>query len=144
MPFAFCSRRVLDECKTIFDRASNVFWQKDLIINVYEHPRIWRSLDWLPDGLIAHIRKFKMVVSLREMPVSLTLRAKTDGQWHLDTIRQPKSDDDNLPSFEADLKERLKELQASNDTGKAFQRGRSHNAAFKAFTGDGLRLLLSV
>lgn len=144
MPFASCSRRVLDECKTTFSRASNAYWQKDFTINVYEHPRIWRSLDWLPNEFIAHIRKFKVVVSLREMPVSLTLRAKTDGQWHLDTTRQPHSDDDKLPSIEADLKERLKDLQALEEASKAFQRGKSHDAAFKAFTGEGLRLLLSM
>jgi hypothetical protein len=78
------------------------------------------------------------------MPVPLTLRAKTDDQWHLDTIGQPSNNDDNLPSIEADLKERLKELQASKDASKAFQRGKSHDAAFKAFTGEGLRLLLSM
>ena len=144
MRFAFCSRRVLDECKVTFDRASNSYWQKDFTINVYEHPRIWRSLDWLPNEFIAHIRNFKVVVSLREMPVSLTLRAKTDGQWHLDTTRQPHSDDDKLPSFERDLRERLKELQAPTGPSKAFQRGKSQDAAFKAFNGDGLRLLLSV
>lgn len=144
MPFASCSRRILDECKSTFDRASSVYWQKDFIVNVYEHPRIWRSLDWLPNDFIAHIRKFKLVVSLREMPVSLTLRAKTDGQWHLDTTRQPDSDADKLPSLEADLKERLKELQAPTGASKAFQRGNSQDAVFKAFTGDGLRLLLSV
>lgn len=121
-----------------------MYWQKDFTVNVYEHPRIWRSLDWLPDELIAYIRKFKLVVSLREMPVSLTLRAKTDGQWHLDTTRQPDSDEDKLPSFEKDLKERLKELQAPTGASKAFQRGKSQDAAFKAFTGEGLRLLLSV
>jgi len=121
-----------------------VYWQKDFIVNVYEHPRIWRSLDWLPNEFIAHISKFKLVVRLREMPVSLTLRVKTDGQWHLDTTRQPNSDDDKLPSLEADLKERLKELQAPTGASKAFQRGKSQDAAFKAFTGDGLRLLLSV
>ena len=121
-----------------------MYWQKDFIVNVYEHPRIWRSLDWLPDELIAHIRKFKLVVSLREMPVSLTLRAKTDGQWHLDTTRQPNLDDDKLPSLEAEFKERLKELQAPKEASKAFQRGKSHDAAFKAFTGEGLRLLLSM
>ena len=148
MSFASCSRRILNECKATFDRASSVYWQKDFTINVYEHPRIWRSLDWLPDEFIAHIRKFKLVVSLREMPVSLTLRAKTDGQWHLDTTRQPSSDDDKLPSLEADLKERLKErlkdLQALEEASKAIQRGKSHDAAFKAFTGEGLRLLLSM
>lgn len=121
-----------------------MYWQKDFIVNVYEHPRIWRSLDWLPDSFIAHVRKFKVVVSLRGMPVPLTLRAKTDDQWHLDTISQPSNDDDALPSIEADLKERLKELQASKDASKAFQRGKSHDAAFKAFTGEGLRLLLSM
>ena len=145
MPFASCSRRVRDECQATLDHASNVYWQKDFIVNVYEHPRIWRSLDWLPDDFIAHVRKFKVVVSLRGMPVPLTLRAKTDDQWHLDTISQPSNDDDGkLPSIEADLKERLKELQASKDASKAFQRGKSHDAAFKAFTGEGLRLLLSM
>jgi hypothetical protein len=144
MLFASCSRRVLDECKSTFDRASSVYWQKDFVVNVYEHPRIWRSLDWLPDDFIAHICKFKVVVSLREMPVSLTLRTKTDGQWHLGITRQSDSDDDKLPSFEKDLKERLKELQAPTGASKAFQRGKSQDAAFKAFTGDGLRLLLSV
>ena len=144
MSFASRSRRILDECKATFDSASNVYWQKDFTINVYEHPRIWRSLDWLPNDFIAHIRKFKLVVSLREMPVSLTLRAKTDGQWHLDTTRQPNADDDKLPSLEADLKERLKELQAPEGASKAFQGGKSHDATFKAFTGDGIRLLLSV
>lgn len=141
---ASCSRRILDECKSTFDRASSVYWQKDFVVSVYEHPRIWRSLDWLPDDFIAHIRKFKVVVSLREMPVSLTLRAKTDGQWHLDSARQPNSDEDKLPSLEADLKDRLKELQAPSDASKAFQPGKSHDAAFKAFTSDGLRLLLSM
>jgi hypothetical protein len=144
VPFASYSRRILNECKTTFDRASSVYWQKDFTINVYEHPRIWRSLDWLPDEFIAHIRKFKLVVSLREMPVSLTLRAKTDGQWHLDTTRQLNADDDELPSLEADLKGKLKQLQAPNDASKAFQSGKSHDAAFKAFTGDGLRLLLEM
>lgn len=144
MFFASCSRRVLDECKTTFSPASSVYWQKNFTINVYEHPRIWRSLDWLPNEFIAHIRKFKVVVSLREMPVSLTLRAKTDGQWHLDTARQPNLDDDKLPSLEADLKERPKDLQAPKEASKAFQRGKSHDAAFKAFTGEGLRLLLSM
>ena len=121
-----------------------MYWQKDFTVNVYEHPRIWRSLDWLPDEFIAHIRKFKLVVSLQEMPVSLTLRAKTDGQWHLDTTRQLKADDDGLPSLEADLKEKLKLLQAPSDASKAFQSGKSHDAAFKASTGDGLRLLLEM
>jgi hypothetical protein len=144
MPFASCSRRTLDECKSTFDRASSVYWQKDFIINVYEHPRIWRSLDWLPDEFIVHIRKFKVVVRLREMPVSLTMRTKTDGQWHLDNALQSNSSDDKLPSFEKDLKERLKELQAPAGASRAFQPGRSHDAAFKAFTGEGLRLLLSV
>jgi hypothetical protein len=144
MPYASCSRQVLDECKTTFDRASSVYWQKDFIVNVHEHPRIWRSLDWLPDEFTAHIRKFKVVVSLREMPVLLTLRVKTNGQWHLDSTRQPDSDDDNLPSFEQDLKERLEELQAPTGASKAFQRGKSQDAAFKAFTGDGLRLLLTM
>lgn len=78
------------------------------------------------------------------MPVPLTLRAKTDGQWHLDTIGQPSTNDDKLPSIEADLKERLKELQAPKNASKAFQRGKSHDAAFKAFTCEGLRLLLSM
>lgn len=78
------------------------------------------------------------------MPVSLTLRAKTDGQWHLDTTRQPHSDDEKLTSLEADLKERLKELQAPKEASKAFQRGKSHDAGFKAVTGEGLRLLLPV
>jgi len=78
------------------------------------------------------------------MPVSLTLRTKTDGQWHLDIVRQPELNDDELPSLEADLKEKLKELQAPKDASKAFQSGRSHDAAFKAFTSDGLRLLLSM
>jgi hypothetical protein len=141
---ASCSRRILDECKSTFDRASSVYWQKDFVVNVYEHPRIWRSLDWLPDDFIAHIRKFKVVVSLREMPVSLTLRAKTDGQWHLDSARQPNSDEDKLSSLEADHKDKLKELQAPSDASKAFQPGKSHDAAFKAFTSDGLRLLLSM
>jgi len=144
MLFASRSRRIFDECTTTFDRASSLYWQKDFVINVYEHPRIWRSLDWLPDEFTAHIRKFKVVVSLRGMPVSLTLRAKTDGQWHLDTVRQPDLKDDELPSLQADLKEKLKELQASKGASNAFQSGRSHDAAFKAFTSDGLRLLLSM
>lgn len=143
MFFASCSRRVLEECNNTFACASTVYWQKDFIMNVYEHPRIWRSLNWLPNEFIAHIRRFKVVMSLREMPVSVTLRAKTDGQWHLDTTRQPNLGDDKLLSFQADLKERLKELQAPKEASKAFQRGKSHDAAFKAFTGEGLRLLLS-
>jgi len=133
-----------DECKTIFDRASMVYWQKDFIINFYQHPRIWRSLDWLSDEFLARIRRFKVVVSLRDMPVPLTLRAKTDGLWHLDTIRQPDSGDDKLPSFELDLMERLKELQDPKHANKALQRGKPHDVAFKALTGEGLRLLLSM
>jgi len=120
-----------------------MYWQKDFVVNVYEHPRIWRSLGWLPDDFVAHIHKFKLVVSLRMMPVSLTLRTKTDGQWHLDTIRQVGLGDDKLPSFESDLRDRLKELQASKDASKVLQRGRPHDVAFKAFTSEGLRLLLS-
>lgn len=77
------------------------------------------------------------------MPVSLTLRAKTDGKWHLGSTRQLNADDDKLSSLEADLKEKLKELQAPKDSSKAFQSGK-HDAAFKAFTSDGLRLLLSM
>jgi hypothetical protein len=121
-----------------------VYWQKDFIINVYEHPRIWRSLDWLSDELVAHIRMFKVVVSLRDMPASLTLRAKTDGLWHLDNVRQPDSSDDKLPALEEDLRERLKELQGPNDAHKALQPGKSRDVAFKAFTSEGLRLLLSM
>ena len=119
-----------------------MYWQKDFVINVYEHPRIWRSLDWLPNAFVAHIRKFKMVVNLREMPVTLILRSKTDGRWYLDALSQADPSDDKLLSLEADLKERLKELQGPKDDSQAFQRGKSHDDAFKAFTSEGLRLLL--
>lgn len=119
-----------------------MYWQKDFIINAHGHPDIWRSLDWLLDDFVAHIRKFKVVMSLCEKPVTLTLRPKTDGHWYLDTFSQADLSDEQLLSLEAGLKQRLKELQGPKGDSQAFQRGKSHDDAFKAFTSEGLRLLL--
>jgi hypothetical protein len=83
-----------------------------------------------------------MVVSLRDMPVSITLRVKTDGYWHLDASCQLDTSNDQLTALETSLKEKLKKLQDQDDAHKAFQRGRPHDTTFKAFTGDGLRELL--
>jgi hypothetical protein len=83
-----------------------------------------------------------VVVSLRDTPVAITLRAKTDGYWYLDASRRLDTSDDQLTALETSLKDKLKKLQAPDDAHKAFQRGRPHDSAFKAFASDGLRELL--
>lgn len=119
-----------------------MYWKKDFIINVHDNPNVPRSLDSVPDDFVAHIRKYQVIVTLEGMSVAITLRAKTDGNWYLDAFRQTGAINDHLTSLATSLKERLNELQAGKDARKAFQAGRPHDSAFKAFTTGGLQALL--
>jgi hypothetical protein len=103
---------------------------------------VWRSLDHIPDEFVAHVRKYQMVVSIRGMPVAITLRAKIYGYWYLDASCRLDTSDDQLTALEPKLRGKLKKLQGPDDAHKAFQRGRPHDSAFKAFTSDGLRELM--
>jgi hypothetical protein len=136
------SRRIFDECKKTFDSAFSMYWHKDFVIDTYKYTHVWRSPDHVPDEFVARIRKYQMAVGLRDMPVAITLRAKTDGYWYLDASRRLDTSDDQLTALEMSLKEKLKKLQAPDNAHKAFQRGRPHDSAFKAFTSDGIRELL--
>lgn len=97
-----------------------MYWKKDFIIKVDDDPNVPRSLTSVPDNFVAHIRTYKVIVTLEGMPVAITLRAKTDGNWYLDASRPTGDSNNHLTSLETSLKERLSELQAPKDARKAF------------------------